>query len=76
MLILTRKANQGLWFSGDIRMTVLDIKHGRVKLGVTAPDRVKVMRQELLADEDAWRLRREAGPDAAVRANAASNDRR
>ena len=42
MLILIRKVNQGVWLSGDICMAVLDIKRGRVKLGVTAPDRVKV----------------------------------
>lgn len=76
MLILIRKVNQGVWLSGDICMTVLDIKRGRVKLGVTAPDRVKVMRQELLAGEDARRLQREAGPDAAARVNPAGNDRR
>ena len=76
MLILVRKVNQAVWLSGDICMAVLDIKRGRVKLGVTAPNRVKVMRQELLAGEDARLLQREAGPGAAARVNPAGNDRR
>jgi len=76
VLILVRKVNQAVWLSGDICITVLDIQRGRVKLGVTAPDRVKVMRLELLAGEDARWLQREAGPAAAARVNAAGNDRR
>ena len=71
-----RKVNQAVWLSGDICMAVLDIKRGRVKLGVTAPDRVKVMRQELLAGEDPRLLQREAGPVAGARVNPAGNDRR
>ena len=66
MLVLVRKMNQSIWFSGDIWLTVLDIQRDRVKLGVVAPDHVKVMRQELLGGEDARRLEREAGPEAAA----------
>jgi sRNA-binding carbon storage regulator CsrA len=52
------------------------MRRDRVKLGVAAPNYVKVMRQELLGGEDARRLQREAGPDAAARVNPAGNDRR
>lgn len=52
MLILVRKAQQGIWIEGEISIQVLSIERDRVKLGITAPGNVKVMRQELLVDAD------------------------
>ena len=49
MLILVRKAQQGIWIEGDIWVKVLSVERDRVKLGITAPGDVKVMRQELIA---------------------------
>ena len=51
MLILVRKVQQGIWIEGDIWVRVLSVDRDRVKLGITAPDDVKVMRQELCDDE-------------------------
>ena len=57
MLILVRKVQQGIWIEGpsgaDIWVKVLSVERDRVKLGITAPDEVKVMRQELFGDEEA-----------------------
>jgi carbon storage regulator len=50
MLILVRKAQQGIWIEGDIWVKVLSVERDRVKLGITAPGDIKVMRQELFAD--------------------------
>lgn len=50
MLILVRKAQQGIWIEGGIWVKVLSVERDRVKLGITAPDDVKVMRQELIVD--------------------------
>lgn len=50
MLILVRKVQQGIWIEGDIWVRVLSVDRDRVKLGITAPDDVKVMRQELFGD--------------------------
>jgi carbon storage regulator len=49
MLILVRKVQQGIWIEGDIWVKVLSVERDRVKLGITAPGDVKVMRQELFA---------------------------
>jgi carbon storage regulator len=49
MLILVRKVQQGIWIEGDIVIQVLSVERDRVKLGITAPSNVKVMRQELIA---------------------------
>jgi carbon storage regulator len=48
MLILVRKVQQGIWIEGDIFVKVLSVERDRVKLGISAPGDVKVMRQELL----------------------------
>ncbi len=50
MLILVRKVQQGIWIEGDIWVTVLGVERDRVKLGITAPGDVKVMRRELIAE--------------------------
>ncbi len=50
MLILVRKAQQGIWIEGNIWVKVLSVERDRVKLGITAPGDVKVMRQELIVD--------------------------
>jgi len=52
MLILVRKVQQGIWIEGDIFVKVLSVERDRVKLGITAPTDVKVMRQELCGDEE------------------------
>ena len=50
MLILVRKVQQGIWIEGDIWVKVLSVERDRVKLGITAPNDIKVMRQELFED--------------------------
>ena len=52
MLILVRKVQQEIWIEGDIRIKVLSVERDRVKLGITAPEDVKVMRQELFGEAD------------------------
>jgi carbon storage regulator CsrA len=51
MLVLVRKNDEGFWIGGEIFVTVLKAQAGRVKLGVTAPAGVRVMRHELLSAE-------------------------
>jgi carbon storage regulator len=50
MLILVRKAQEGIWIEGDIWVRVLSVDRDRVKLGITAPGNVKVMREEIYVD--------------------------
>jgi carbon storage regulator len=47
MLVLSRKANQGVCIGDHIHITVLSIERGRVKLGIEAPEEVRVDRDEL-----------------------------
>jgi len=47
MLVLSRKAHEGIWIGDNVLVTVLSIQRGRVKLGIEAPDEVHVERTEL-----------------------------
>jgi carbon storage regulator CsrA len=49
MLVLTRKPNEKIVFPGiDARVQVVEIKSGSVRLGIEAPEHVRVFREELL----------------------------
>lgn len=48
MLVLTRKADEELVIDGQIRVRVLSIDGGRVRLGISAPKSVPVTRTELM----------------------------
>jgi carbon storage regulator CsrA len=52
MLILVRKVQQSIWIEGDIHIKVLSVERDRVKLGITAPEKTKVMREELFGESD------------------------
>ena len=47
MLVLSRKAHQGIWIGENIYVTVVSIDRGRVKLGIEAPEDVHIDREEL-----------------------------
>ena len=46
MLVLTRRPRQVVMVGSDIQIMVLDIGGGRVRLGITAPRELRVLRQE------------------------------
>ena len=51
MLILTRKVDQGIVISGNILVRVLGVERDRVKIGISAPGEVTVLRQELWRED-------------------------
>lgn len=48
MLVLSRRVTEGIWIEGGIFITVLEVKGGKVRLGVKAPRDLDVMRSELV----------------------------
>jgi carbon storage regulator len=54
MLILTRKVDQGIIIQGNIIVTVLRVERDRVKLGISAPEEITVLREELLQRDGGW----------------------
>lgn len=48
MLILTRRVCETICIGDDIRVSVLSIREGRVRIGIQAPKVVNIVREELL----------------------------
>lgn len=53
MLVLTRMEGESIVIGEDIRITLLEIRGGQVRIGVQAPREVPVVRSELLEDDAA-----------------------
>ena len=55
MLVLSRKAEEAMYIGDDIKITVLDIRGGQVRIGISAPQEVKIHREEVyqrIVDEE------------------------
>jgi carbon storage regulator len=48
MLVITRKPNQGFKIGENIEITVIEVSKDRVKLGISAPKDISVVRNELI----------------------------
>ncbi len=49
MLVLTRKLGEGITIDRYIRVVVLDVKGGQVRLGIDAPHTIQIHRDEVYA---------------------------
>jgi carbon storage regulator len=64
MLVLTRRIGETVVIDGDIRVTVVAVQGGRIRLGIAAPSGVIVDREEVHE-----RRTEETAEDAEVRAS-------
>lgn len=48
MLVLSRKRGEAITVESDIEIEVLDIRKGRVRLGIRAPRTRKILRAEVV----------------------------
>ena len=57
MLVLSRKAEESMFIGDDIKITVLDIRGGQVRIGITAPQDIKIHREEVYEriNQEGWR---------------------
>lgn len=51
MLVLTRKPGESIALGADIKVSVVQVQGGKVRLGIEAPANVHIARQELLDEE-------------------------
>jgi carbon storage regulator len=49
VLVLTRKARETVRIDGDVRVTVLAVSGGQVRLGIEAPPSVAIHREEVFS---------------------------
>jgi carbon storage regulator len=54
MLVLSRRAGEEIVIAGNIRVTVVSVEGGKVRLGVSAPATVAVHRKEVHDRLAAW----------------------
>ncbi len=47
MLVLTRKAGEGIVIGDDVTIKIIELKGGAVRIGIDAPRDRKIYRQEL-----------------------------
>ena len=67
MLVLTRKTEESLLLGGEIRITVLSVNGDKVRLGIDAPQSVKILRGETVDQaRDANRLAAASGMNLAA----------
>lgn len=48
MLVLTRRVGEEIVIGDDIRVTVLEVRGQQVRLGIVAPQSVRVLREEIV----------------------------
>jgi carbon storage regulator len=48
MLVLSRKIGESIEIAGGIRVTITEVRGGRVRLSIAAPPDVRVLRKELV----------------------------
>ncbi|MBD5115064.1 MAG: carbon storage regulator [Ruminococcaceae bacterium] len=48
MLVVTRKTEESVIIADHIEVTILEVAKDRVKIGISAPKDVKIIRNELL----------------------------
>ena len=47
MLILSRKVSESIWIGDDVEIVALEVKVKQIRLGIQAPNHVKVHRSEI-----------------------------
>ena len=70
MLVLSRRRGEGVTIGPDIRVVVLGMKSGQVRLGIEAPPAVAVHREEVytrIREENRLAARTQAVPLDALR---------
>jgi len=50
MLVLTRKVGERIQIGDQITLSVIRVQNGKVRIGIEAPDDVRVRRDELESD--------------------------
>lgn len=72
MLILARKTGESLMIGDNVEITITEVSGDKVKVGITAPKEITVLRKELYQTVDANRLAAAAVSGDALRRLAAN----
>ena len=67
MLVVTRKVDESLIIADNIEITVLEVSRDRVKIGISAPKDIKIIRNELI---DTQNVNKDSGSSKELNKNA------
>ena len=73
MLVVTRKTEESVIIADNIEITVLEVAKDRVKLGISAPKDIKIIRNELRNAQETNMESSKAVPKDAINALLAAN---
>jgi carbon storage regulator len=54
MLVLSRKSGEGIQIGDRITVKVIESRGNRVRLGISAPEEVEILREEVAAWREQW----------------------
>ena len=49
MLVLSRKKNESVVINGNIKVTIIEVRGDKVRLGIDAPQDIAIHREEIAA---------------------------
>lgn len=52
MLVLTRRVGETLIIGDNVKLTIVGVKSGQVRVGIDAPKEVQIQREELVLKQD------------------------
>lgn len=52
MLVLTRRVGETLIIGDNVKLTIVGVKSGQVRVGIDAPKEIQIQREELLLKQD------------------------
>lgn len=64
MLVLSRKINEKILIGNNITITVVEIAHGKIRLGIEAPRDVHVYREEIAPKRNPNEQQSKSGPSS------------
>lgn len=67
MLVLTRKTGESLMIGDEIEIKVIEIAGDKVKIGIEAPDAVRILRKELLQTISSNQQAAQAAPEELIK---------
>lgn len=64
MLVLSRKPGESIVVANSIRVTVVDVSSGVVRIGIEAPREISIVREELYREVEGENLRAVSGAES------------